>query len=172
MILPYLTNGFDTPTPAVKVQLFNPTTKAKEVGIARIDYGADITTIPFTMLENLNLNVFGTTYTSGYNDPGEEHLLFICSLRLRSLKFNNIKVIAALTPHILLGLDILNTLHICLDGNKNSLKLSMGGRENDDSTTGRNPDDHQARRRHATRVRAEPFVQRDDDRVVQGREAR
>jgi len=123
MILPYLTEGFEVPTPAVKVQLFNPTTKAKEIGVARIDYGADITTIPFLMFEKLNLNVFGTTYTSGYNDPGESHLLFICSLRLRTLTFSNINVIAALTPHVLLGLDILNTLHICLDGNKKQFEI-------------------------------------------------
>jgi predicted aspartyl protease len=121
MILPYMTEGFEIPTPAIKVQLINPATNAKESGIARIDYGADITTIPFTIFEKLNLNVFGTTFTSGYNDPGESHLLFICSLRLRSLTFNNIKVIAASTPHILIGLDILNTLHICLNGNKKTV---------------------------------------------------
>jgi hypothetical protein len=76
MILPYLTEGFEAPAPAVKVQLFNPLTKAKEAGIARIDYGADITTIPFTIMEKLNLRVAGSTYTSGYDDPGKTHLLF------------------------------------------------------------------------------------------------
>lgn len=123
MILPYLTEGFETPAPAVKVQLFNPTTKAKEAGIARIDSGADITVIPFTIMEKLNLRVAGSTYTSGYDDPGKSQLLFNCTLQLRSLKFSNIDVIAALTPHILIGLDILNTLHICLDGNNKQFEI-------------------------------------------------
>jgi hypothetical protein len=123
MILPYLTEGFEAPAPAVKVQLFNPLTKAKEAGIARIDSGADITVIPFAITENLNLRVAGSTYTSGYDDPGKSQLLFTCTLRLRSLTFSNIDVIAALTPHILIGLDILNKLHICLDGNKKQFEI-------------------------------------------------
>ena len=123
MILPYLTEGFEAPAPAVKVQLFNPLTKAKEAGIARIDYGADITAIPFTIMEKLNLRVAGSTYTAGYDDPGKTHLLFTCTLQLRSLKFSNIDVIAASTPHILIGLDVLNSLHICLDGKKKQFEI-------------------------------------------------
>jgi|GEM_PF-6988642 len=123
MILPYLAEGFEAPTPAVKVQLVNPETKVKEAGIARIDYGADITVIPFTIMEKLKLSVAGSTYTSGYDDPGKTHLLFTCTLQLRSLRFSNIDVIAASTPHILIGLDILNTMHICMDGKKKQFEI-------------------------------------------------
>jgi hypothetical protein len=126
MILPYLTEGFEAPVPAAKVQLFNPETKAKETGIARIDYGADITVIPFTIMENLKLNVAGSVYTAGYDDPGKTHLLFSCTLQLRSLRFRNVDVIATSTPHVLIGLDILNTLHICLDGNKKQFEIVEG----------------------------------------------
>jgi hypothetical protein len=123
MILPYLIEGFEIPAPAVKVQLVNPTSKVKETGIARIDCGADITVIPFKLMEKLNLNVAGKTYTSGYDDPGKIHMLFTCTLRLRSLTFSSIDVIAALTPHILIGLDVLNSLHICLDGKKKQFEI-------------------------------------------------
>lgn len=116
MILPYVTEGFEVPSPAMKVQLINPTSKASETGIARLDYGADITAIPFKIMEKLNLNMAGKIYTAGFDDPGELRMLFTCTLRLRSWTFDNIDVIAALTPHILIGLDILNTLHVCLDG--------------------------------------------------------
>lgn len=116
MIFPYLTEGFDVPSPALRVQIFNPTSKASETGIARLDYGADITAIPFTIMEKLNLNMAGKIYTAGFDDLGELRALFACTLRLRTWTFNNIDVIAALTPHILIGLDILNMLHICLDG--------------------------------------------------------
>lgn len=123
MILPYLTDGFEVPAPAVKVQLSNPITKVKESGIARIDYGADITVIPFAMMEKLNLRLAGSTFTSGYDDPGKEQMLFSCTLQLRSLRFNNIKVIATSTTNVLIGLDILNRLHICLDGEKKRFEI-------------------------------------------------
>lgn len=55
----YLTKGFELPTPAVKVQLVHPDTKVKATVIARIDSGADITTIPFVLLEKLNLTAVG-----------------------------------------------------------------------------------------------------------------
>lgn len=120
---PYLTKGFETPTPGLKVQLIHPDTKAKATAMARIDSGADITTIPFTVLETLNLVAVGRTFTSGYDDPGKSHLLFVCTLRFRSLVYKNINVIAALTPEVLIGLDILNTLHICLDGKKKQFEI-------------------------------------------------
>ena len=111
------------PAPAVKVQVVNPETRAKESWIARIDYGADITVIPFTVMEKLKLDIAGSTFTSGYNDPGEEQMLFSCTLQLRSLRFNNIKVIATSTTDVLIGLDILNTLHVCLDGEKKKFEI-------------------------------------------------
>ncbi|MCI0611560.1 retroviral-like aspartic protease family protein, partial [bacterium] len=120
---------FGAPTPALRVQLIHPDTKAKETAIARIDSGADITTIPFTLLEKLNLSTVGDAFVSGYDDPGKSHLLFVCTLRFRSLVYKNIKVIAALTPEVLIGLDILNTLHICLDGHKKQLEI-LEGRKN------------------------------------------
>ncbi len=123
MKLPYLTKGFDVPTPALKIQLTHPVTKAKETAMARIDSGADITTIPFTLLEKLNLVAVGDAFASGYDDHGKSHLLFVCTLRFRSLVYKNINVIAALTPQVLIGLDILNTLHICLDGKKKQFEI-------------------------------------------------
>jgi len=85
--------------------------------MARLDYGADITTIPFEILEKLNLSV------AGYNDSGEVQLLFNCTLQLRYLTFKGIDVIATSTPYVLLGLDILNTLHICLNGHKKQFEI-------------------------------------------------
>jgi hypothetical protein len=123
MILPYLTEGFIVPAPAVKVQIVNPETKAKESWIARIDYGADITVIPFAVMEKLRLNIAGSTFTSGYDDPGREQMLFSCTLQLRSLRFSGIDVIATSTTNVLIGLDILNTLHICLDGEKKKFEI-------------------------------------------------
>ncbi len=123
MILPYLTKGFELPTPAVKVKLIHPDTKVKATVVARIDSGADITTIPFVLLEKLNLTAVGSTFASGYDDAGKSHLLFACTLRVRSLIFRNIRVIAALTPEVLIGLDVLNTLHICLDGKKRRFEI-------------------------------------------------
>ncbi len=123
MILPYLTEGFVIPAPAVKVQVVNPETKAKESGIARLDYGADITVIPFAVMEKLKLDLAGSAFTAGYNDPGEEQFLFSCTLQLRSLRFSNVKVIATSTTEVLIGLDVLNTLHICLDGEKRKFEI-------------------------------------------------
>lgn len=116
MILPYLTKGFEVPTPALKMQLIHPETKVKVDGLARVDCGADMTVIPFATLERLNLDAVGNTFVSGYDDSGKSHVLFACTLKCSFGTFKNLKVIAALTPHILIGLDILNTLHICLDG--------------------------------------------------------
>lgn len=42
MKLPYQTNAFEVPTPALRVQLIHPDTKTKEIVMARIDSGADI----------------------------------------------------------------------------------------------------------------------------------
>jgi len=126
MILPYLIKGFEVPTPAVKMQLIHPETNVKADGLARIDSGADLTVIPFVMLEKLNLDAVGDTFVSGYDDSGKSHLLFTCTLRCRFGTFKNLKVIAALTPHILIGLDILNTLHVCLDGKKKQFEIIEG----------------------------------------------
>ena len=126
MKLPYQTNAFEVPTPALKVQLIHPDTKTRETVMARIDCGADITTIPFTSLENLNLSTVGNAFVSGYDDPGKSHLLFACTLQFHSLVYKNVKVIAASTPNALIGLDILNKLHICLDGNKKQLEIVEG----------------------------------------------
>ncbi len=123
MILPYLTMDFEVPTPAVKIQLIHPETNAKADGLARIDSGADITVVPFMMLEKLNLNAVGDIFVSGYDDPGKSHVLFACTLRCRFGAFKNLKVIAALTPHVLIGLDILNILHLCLNGKKKQLEI-------------------------------------------------
>jgi hypothetical protein len=118
-----LTKGFGIPTPALRVQIIHPGTKTKEAIVARIDSGADITAIPFTLLEKLNLATVGDAFISGYDDPGKTHMLFACSLRIRYLSFQNVKVIAALTPEVLIGLDVLTQMHVCLNGHEKQLEI-------------------------------------------------
>ena len=126
MILPYLIKDFEVPTPAVKIQLIHPETNQKMEGLARIDSGADLTVVPFIMLEKLNLNAVGDTFVSGFDDAGKSHVLFACTLKCRFGTFKNLRVIAALTPEVLIGLDILNTLHLCLDGKKKQFEIIEG----------------------------------------------
>ncbi len=123
MRVPYPTRGMETPAPALRIQLIHPDTKAKVAVMARVDCGADITTIPFVSLDALNLVAVGRTFTAGYDDLGKSHYLFAYTLRFRSLIFENIKVIAALTPEVLIGLDILNQMHVCLNGPQKQLEI-------------------------------------------------
>ncbi len=123
MKIPYRTKDVETPAPVLKVRLIHPDTKAKATVMARVDSGVDITTIPFALLEELNLVAVGRTFTAGYDDPGTSRLLFTCSFRFRSFSFEKVRVISALTPEVLIGLDLLNQMHVCLNGHEKQLEI-------------------------------------------------
>ncbi|MGH7800662.1 MAG: retroviral-like aspartic protease family protein [Thermodesulfobacteriota bacterium] len=105
------------PAPIVSIEIsaaYNPNTKSQRDAL--IDSGADTSCIPPSVINELNLIPIRDEAVRGVT--GETNLyIYAVNIRFHGIIFSNLSVIGLPEEDIpLIGRDILNKLHLCLDG--------------------------------------------------------
>ena len=84
---------------------------------AQIDSAADISVIPWGVVDELQLVQFGEQVVGGFGGYTLEMPTFLIRIGLRGQPLNPLKVLASREESfVLLGRDILNRFHLVLDG--------------------------------------------------------
>lgn len=106
------------PAPFVHVTIERPVSDATTVEIpAQIDSAADITVIPWRLVEELQLVQFGEQSVGGFGGYTLELPTFLIQIGLRGQPRRPVKVLASRDESFaLLGRDVLNHHQLVLDG--------------------------------------------------------
>ena len=106
------------PAPFVHVSIERPSADGTTVEMpAQIDSAADISVIPWGVVEELQLVQFGEQVVGGFGGYTLEMPTFLIRIGLRGQPKSPIKVLASREESfVLLGRDILNRFHLVLDG--------------------------------------------------------
>jgi predicted aspartyl protease len=82
----------------------------------KLDTGADITLIPLSLVEKLQLVPETPVVMAGYDGTETERTAYFVDLEIEGYKLEAIEVVAVPRSHILLGRDVLNRFIITLNG--------------------------------------------------------
>lgn len=96
-------------------------TGAERKVVFRLDTGADMTVVPFHILDDLLSKPHGKVMIGDYDSHRVSTPFFLIHLRFGNLLFDGIPVAPSQSGSALLGLDILNQLKLTLDGPKKQL---------------------------------------------------
>jgi predicted aspartyl protease len=103
--------------PFLPVQLASLAEHAAEIAVqARLDTGADLTAIPYALIERLHLMPAGEIEVEGYDSRRATIRAYDVNLQVEQLSVNGLLVIGFAEDYVLLGRDVLNRLRILLDG--------------------------------------------------------
>ncbi len=91
--------------------------------LGKIDTGADITIIPFTLVQELDLVPKYRLRMRGYDGNETERLGYDVGLEILGYKFDFFQVIAAPRDNVLLGRAVLNSFIITLDGKSQTFEM-------------------------------------------------
>ena len=81
-----------------------------------MDTGADISVIPLSSAEKLNLAPIGVMLVEGFDGEQRQLPLFAIDITLETRRLTGIEVVTYATNHGILGRDVLNRLRLLLDG--------------------------------------------------------
>jgi predicted aspartyl protease len=81
-----------------------------------VDTGADISVIPLSLAEKLNLAPIGVMLVEGFDGEQRQLPLFAIDITLETRRLTGIEVVTYATNHGILGRDVLNRLRLLLDG--------------------------------------------------------
>ena len=114
------------PAPFVHVTIERPASGGAPAEIpAQIDSAADITVIPWCVVEELQLVQFGEQSVGGFGGYTLELPTFLIQIGLRGQSLRPVKVLASRDETFaLLGRDGLNHHHLVLDGPNPVLEIS------------------------------------------------
>jgi predicted aspartyl protease len=114
------------PAPFVHVTIERPSSDRATIEIpAQIDSAADITVIPWRVVEELQLVQFGEQSVGGFGGYTLELPTFLIQIGLRGQPRLPVKVLASREETFaLLGRDVLNHHHLVLDGPNLTLEVS------------------------------------------------
>jgi predicted aspartyl protease len=107
--------------PAVPLTVVSTRTGAEKKVLFRLDTGADMTVVPFHILDDLMSKPHGKIIIGDYDSHQVRTPFFLVHLRLGDVLFDGIPVAPSQSGNALLGIDILNQLKVTLDGPKKSL---------------------------------------------------
>ena len=117
---------FSVPAPALEIIVRQRKRSPRFILLrARLDTGADITVIPFSMVNSLRLEAGDSIAVSGYDGSPTEIQTYVVTLEIVGHSFENIKVVASQRAEILIGLDILNHFFITLDGPAQDFEMTI-----------------------------------------------
>ena len=115
--------SIEPPAPFISVAVAHPLRPDSDVQMmAKIDSGADITALPLTVVQQLNLQANHFLEIAGYDNqivslPVYDSRLTIAHIRVR------FEAIAISENHAILGRDVLNLLRVLLDGPALALEI-------------------------------------------------
>ena len=106
------------PAPFVHVTIERPSSEGTSIEVpAQIDSAADITVIPWRVVEELQLVQFGEQSVAGFGGYTLELPTFLIQIGLRGQPLRPVKVLASRDESFaLLGRDVLNHHQLVLDG--------------------------------------------------------
>ena len=121
---PYNQN-IDPPAPFLPVVVLHPITGESHTLVAKLDTAADISAIPETLRNNLNLNQAQTIPVEGYDGVRTSLPTYIITLELAGAQARHLEVIAIPEDHMLIGRDVLNHFYAKLNGPELTFDLSL-----------------------------------------------
>ena len=83
---------------------------------AKIDSGADITAIPISLIDQLELPITKKIIARGYDATPISVFTYSVSLEIAEVRFKNLRVIASPRDYVILGRDVLNRFYLNLNG--------------------------------------------------------
>ena len=109
--------SFRPPAPVADVILIHPVTKVSTTQlIGKIDSGAGITVIPYFVVDSLNLNPKGQTWTHSYDGSYTPQKVYYVALSLEGKFLPSVRAISANRRNVLLGRNVINRFNINLNG--------------------------------------------------------
>ena len=106
--------SFSPPAPVLPAKLENPSSGLTVELDGKLDTGADITVIPDSAVQKLDLPPRGTIRIK----DDKERPLYFTNIKIATHNFERVMVTSLQKEYILVGRDILNQLKILLDGKK------------------------------------------------------
>jgi len=121
----YLYNqSVSPPAPFVKLIVADPTDSTRQITVdAQIDSAADISTLPNSIVEQLELPVSGSLEIAGYDGNPSIVTLRDAVLILDKFKFSGARIVPTNADYALLGRDVINFLRLVLDGPALTLEI-------------------------------------------------
>ncbi|MEK7440722.1 MAG: hypothetical protein AABZ78_08010 [Chloroflexota bacterium] len=111
------------PAPFIQIQVAHPDHPLQLQTIAaKIDSGADVTAVPLSIVQRLNLPIMDVLEISGYDDRVSAIQTYFAIIELAKVR-GRIQVIAISEEYALLGRDVLNHLRVLLDGPALALEI-------------------------------------------------
>ena len=111
------------PAPFIQIQVAHPDHPLHlQPIVAKIDSGADVTALPLSIIQHLNLPIMDVLDVSGYDDRVSTIQTYFAIIELAKVR-GRIQVIAISEEYALLGRDVLNHLRVLLDGPALALEI-------------------------------------------------
>ena len=128
LVYTYNRDKFDPPAPALEVSLSIPIPSLSDQIVkspALIDTGADITSIPIWIVEELKLTRIDITKVRGYSDTEDKPTnVYTVKIHIENLGDFIIRTIASYDNYVLVGRDILNKWSLFLKGPSEIFEIS------------------------------------------------
>lgn len=125
LIYPYDGNNFDPPAPVFKICLTTPLSLKQTIeSQAQLDSGADITVIPKTIAQQLQLMSVEKIQILDYDDVPRDALIYSVRIIVGGLMDMIIRVATSNGEYVLIGRDILNKWSLSLIGPKNIFEIT------------------------------------------------
>lgn len=120
----YDTTNYHPPAPIVDVKVFRPNARTHEVGMGKLDTGADMTVIPVSWVRRLRLLPSGVVTVTGYDASSAKREIYPVRIELGRFQFPSLEVLASNREDALIGRDILNELNVSLNGKELTFELT------------------------------------------------
>jgi predicted aspartyl protease len=123
MEYPY-SDKFDPPAPVIRITLISPVDVNNIFShSAQLDTGADMTTIPQSVIDSLELMPARDIIAISYDNSVSIRLTYYVNVRIGEFKFYPLEILSSPGKDFLVGRDILNQWIITLDGRSQILKI-------------------------------------------------
>ncbi len=118
-------HNFDPPAPVVEVTLSNVVQQRRKVAItALVDTGSDVTAIPASLMEALQLYPVSRLQLEDLNARGQIVFSYAIGLSMAELQIPRLEIVLTGLDHAVLGRDVLNQFHLTLHGPELTFELS------------------------------------------------
>jgi len=104
------------PAPYLEVEVANPASGIAEGVPAKIDTGASISVVPERLVTDLELVPAGERLCKGYDGRSSARTIYLGTVKVAGVTFEEMELLAAPRADFLLGRDILNQFNLTLRG--------------------------------------------------------
>jgi hypothetical protein len=114
------------PAPFIDVVISHSEDTAQTINVrAIIDTAADVSAIPMTLVDQLELPITKKLMVKGYDDVPTSVFTYSVLLEVSQVQFRNLRVIATPRAYVILGRDVLNHFYIQLNGPELTFDVSL-----------------------------------------------